>query len=249
MSSMEARLTLVFEDPGGNRHPVELEGPGGRIRLAVGEPGCRSGIWMVQAPQTKNDVYIAVESFAGTLKWSLHQSGSWRLQWGNRLRAWEFTRTDDRLISEWEPPKELGDSGWTQAFVINVRHRDIFPLEEKEPLTNDIIWVPPPRPDHSVAIQVIIARPNGVWLDLHNVMPFSGFMLADHRAVLLTRSLQKISEQEHNNFDRQIAEVLRKAAGSVDFKTLSSGRLLTIGESSDGSRSVWDLAVPQRDNG
>lgn len=244
-SSPDKPVMLVLENSKGERHRVDLDGPGGRIRFAVGEPGCRSAIWQVESPKTKHDVYISVASIMGTLKWSLHKSGSWRLQWGDRLKAWKFAQTDDRLISEWTPPDEAPEIGWVRPFVINVRHRDLIPFaEEGPPLTDEIIWIPPPEPGQMVSIHVIIARAVPQWVTLQNLLPFAGFMLADRRVLLLLRSVYILDEDEHNHWDKELAEVARNTPEMAGANP-SSARMMSIGYQSSGARQVWDLAIPQ----
>jgi len=46
------------------------------IRLGVGSrEGAKSGVWRIWAGKGKSDVYLAVRSYAGIFKVSLHESG------------------------------------------------------------------------------------------------------------------------------------------------------------------------------
>jgi hypothetical protein len=58
-----------------------VAGPGGVIRVVVGEHGKQSGVWRIFAPEKNyGDVYVGVRSLLGEQKWSLHESGDWRFQ-------------------------------------------------------------------------------------------------------------------------------------------------------------------------
>jgi hypothetical protein len=49
---------------------------GPAIRTCVGSPdGPKSGVWRIWVGKGKSDVYVAVRSYTGILKVSLHESG------------------------------------------------------------------------------------------------------------------------------------------------------------------------------
>jgi hypothetical protein len=72
---------MALRDEHGNSEDVVLPGPGGTIRVVVGEPGRQSGVWRIWAPPTKFDVYIGVRAILGYQKWSLYETGDWRHAW------------------------------------------------------------------------------------------------------------------------------------------------------------------------
>jgi hypothetical protein len=74
-------VTLQMRDNHGNAERVVLPGPGGEIRVVVGEPGKQSGAWKIWAGPNKSDVYLGLRAVLGHQKWSLHESGDWRYQW------------------------------------------------------------------------------------------------------------------------------------------------------------------------
>jgi len=104
-------VVLCLETSKGQRATVNLGGPGGHIRFAVGEPGTAlSGVWTAWSNKNKSDIYVSTRSIAGLLKISLHESGDWRLQWTNQdvaavhapegdFRDWEAIRTWARGIA------------------------------------------------------------------------------------------------------------------------------------------------------
>ena len=190
---MPPPVTLTLSDDHGNSESVVLHGPGGKARIAVGEPGRHSGVWEIWSPRTKNDVYIANKNIAGTQKWSLHESGDWRYQWISRLDAWRYAQTDDRLIESWSPPPELGPTGWTSAFVIRVRHQDIVPIPGVS-VPADVELIREPHENRAVAVFVVIARPDQGMLNLKGAVPLGGFTLMDGRAA---------TGRELSRFDRR----------------------------------------------
>ena len=76
-------LKFTMWNDAGESETVELDGPGGTIRVVVGEPGRQSGVWRIWATRNTSDAYIGVRAILGYQKWSLHESGDWRCQWIN----------------------------------------------------------------------------------------------------------------------------------------------------------------------
>ena len=68
----------VIQD--GRSQVKKLVGPGGTMRVAVGRPGRRSGIWRIWAPSNKPEVYVK-SSDVGELKLSLHGEQDGRSHW------------------------------------------------------------------------------------------------------------------------------------------------------------------------
>jgi hypothetical protein len=244
MSSPPPPVTLKLWDEQGNEHSWVLPGPGGQIRLAVGRAGCRSGTWKIFASRNTSDVYIVIREIGGTQKWSLHESGDWRFQWVTRDMAMEFAQTEDRVIDKWPQPPELGQTGWTKGFLIHVRDQDIVPIADDDDANlADVVWLPPPGEGNALAIHVIIARPNNVQVELQNVLPFDAFTLADGRVVILTASVEQITDEQNQVLDNACAAVLAQAPPGFDPNTVEAPRMLVVAHVSDGTRSVWDTAL------
>ena len=108
MASFEP-VTLKLWDDDGNQHDVPLPGPGGTIRVVVGEPGKRSSVWRIWANKNTFDVYVAVRAIAGVQKWSLHETGDWRYQFIDDEKVAKFSDRDSRVIDHWEKPAEVGE--------------------------------------------------------------------------------------------------------------------------------------------
>lgn len=141
----DSPITLVLRNAHGLEERLEVSGPGGTVRVAVGRPGHSSGVWRIWATATKSDVYVAARALAGTLKFSLHESGDWRHQWVTKARALTFGGTEDRLLDRWERPPS-GPSGWTRGLTIWIPGEDVTDNRDPERMHADVEWLPAPPP-------------------------------------------------------------------------------------------------------
>jgi hypothetical protein len=125
-------VILELADERGERiGTFPLAGSGGTLRVAVGMPGRRSGVWRIWANRSKSDVYVAARSIAGIQKFSLHESGDWRHQWVTPQQAEEFTADRNRVMDRWPRPPD-GPGGWTKALSIWVLKQDVQEIEDDE---------------------------------------------------------------------------------------------------------------------
>lgn len=194
------KFTMWTDD--GDSETGELAGPGGIIRVAVGEPGRQSGIWRIWAPPNKSDVYIGVRAILGHQKWSLHESGDWRHQWVSPEKAAAFGKVDGRVIDQWQQPAEMGNSGWTKGFSIRVRHQDLVDVADSPKAPKDTLWIPAPPEGRFIRLHIAIARPSDLAVPLNGLIPFGGFTLIDGRAVILGVTVEAVTD-EHNTNDRE----------------------------------------------
>ena len=182
VSRPTSHVTLVLRDSHGQQDSVDVHGPGGTIRVAVGRPGHRSSVWRVWANQNKSDVYVAARVLAGTQKFSLHESGDWRNQWVTKEKAQRFTSQENRVLDQWpRPPAGLG--GWTTGLTIWVPSVEVLDIaDDKQPLAG-VGWIPEPPPDSAFGIHVVVAEPDRGFVKLQAAVPMDGFRLADGRVV------------------------------------------------------------------
>ncbi|WP_353373465.1 hypothetical protein [Mycobacterium sp.] len=243
-------MKFTMWNDAGESETVELDGPGGTIRVVVGEPGRQSGVWRIWATRNTSDVYIGVRAILGYQKWSLHESGDWRCQWISGERAVEFGRGGSRIIDQWSQPAEMG-SGWTKGFSIRVRHQDLVEVADPAVVPADTLWIPPPPEGHLIALHVAIVRPDQGVANLKGFIPLGGFTLPDRRAVLLGVSKEPVTEENNQVIAAALNTTIRLAADSgVDLSSVEAVRGALSCVSPEGDRHVWDVAViDQRPSG
>jgi hypothetical protein len=243
MADFESLKLAVWSDAG-ESETVELPGPGGTIRVAVGEHGRQSGIWRIWAPPNKSDVYIGVRAILGYQKWSLHESGDWRHQWVNTEKAAEVRKADGRIIDRWQQPAEMGNSGWTRGFSIRVRHQDLVDVANSPQAPKDTVWIPAPPEGHFMGLHVAIVRPVDLAVPLTGFIPVGGFTLLDGRAVVLCVTVEELTDEQNQVIATAIEVVVQEAKrGGVDLSTVAAPRGALSCASAEGDRSVWDVAV------
>lgn len=238
--------TLTLQTADGESESIALPGPGGTIRVVVGEPGRQSGVWRIWAPKNKFDVYIGVRALVGYEKWSLHESGDWRHQWISDEIAQEFGNSDDRIIDRWPQPAELGDSGWLHGFSIRVRHQDLVEVAEPEQVPADAVWIPIPPEGHAASLHVVIIRPDRGLMELNGLIPLGGFTLVDGRALILAVSVDRLADAQNEMIASALAEMMLQAeAKGIDFGSAVAPRGALACNNDRGDRFVWDVAVPR----
>ncbi|OMC46152.1 hypothetical protein [Mycobacterium sp. IS-1264] len=238
---------LQFPDGTVEQHEVT---PGGKLRLAVGERDAPRGtVWNVWATPNSGDFYIAERNTAGVQKWSFHKTGMWLHQFVDNERAEQQARAAgytgrSRVVDKWDQPPEIGDSGWTLAFSIRIRHQDLEEHDDSK-LPQDIYWVPPPPEGSARYLHVYILRPTGrmIELDPRDMVPLCSFGLADNRQVLILGSTAPVTEETDAQIERWLDTAL---AGTADGRLQEADhpRLLVHTTRNDGHRMVWDLAIP-----
>lgn len=228
----------------GESETVELAGPGGTIRVVVGEPGRQSGTWRIWAPPNKSDVYIGVRAILGHQKWSLHESGDWRHQWVSPEKAADSGKVHGRIIDRWAQPAEMGDSGWTKGFSIRVRHQNLIAVADAPKAPKDTLWIPTPPEGQFIGLHVAIARPSELAVPLNGLVPVDGFTLKDGRAVILGLTVEEVTD-EHNEMiaNALVAAIEVARQNGVDLSAVGATRCALSCTSAEGDRSVWDVAV------
>jgi hypothetical protein len=233
-------VTLVLRDSHGQRESLDVTGPGGTIRVAVGRPGHRSSVWRVWANQNKSDVFVAARVLAGTQKFSLHESGDWRNQWVTKEQAQRFTSNENRVLDQWPRPP-AGPEGWTTGLTIWVPSDDLLDIaDDKQPLAG-VGWIPEPPTDSALGIHVVVAVPDRGFVKLQAALPMDGFLLADGRVVLVVISVHRLADDARLWLNQQRIRA-HAAAGSVMGGAVPGRRMALFGSDSEGNRLVWDLS-------
>jgi hypothetical protein len=241
-------VTLVVSD-GESEVPIELTGPGGKTRIAVGRPGRRSSVWMVWANRNKYDVYAAARAVAGIQKFSLHESGDWRHQWTpqadlERLVA-EQGRHSDRILDRWQRPEPNG-AGVRQGLTIWVPQGYINDLSDDEQGEDGVIWIPEPEPGHAIGIHVTVCTPDLGWATVHRARPVAGFSLINGDAVIIYVSNSPVDDQHYRWIEEHRAAAITTAGDRLDAdgKHPQDLTMALFGRNEEtGDRVVYDLAA------
>ncbi len=221
------------------------------IRFAVrNASGHRAATWKVwtRAGGGKHDVYLACRSLGGTLKASLHDSGSWHIGFLRGFVDEEFDDADPRrekpYIDRWPRPRETAP-GVTLAYRIVVPTASVtVPIVDSLPVS--IVWIPAAPMGKAVEIDLVFTAQNS------RVTNWPG------RNAMRTELVGKLSLEDGETLwvVRHVVDVpdlpMRKGAvtwfrsgrdiGIADGNT----RAIIFGSSDDGSRFMADCAV-QRD--
>lgn len=237
-------LTFVLQTPGGEveQHAIT---PGGKIRLAVGDrDGPHGAVWNIWATKNEPSFYIALRQLGALQKWSLHGTGDWRYQWIDseqaEARARELGHEGGRVLDQWPQPPEIGESGWTSALSIRIRHQDLERRDDSQ-LPKDIYWVPPPAEGKGRQLHVAILRPTATVIDLRGMAPLCGFGLADDRHVLILGSNHDVTD-ELNSTIEEWTDRGRQHLATKGIEPGESTRMAVHSVLDGGHRVIWDLA-------
>jgi hypothetical protein len=234
-------VTLVVEDSQGHRQAITLSGPGGRVRIAVGEPGRRSGVWNVWANRGKSDVYVAARSVAGVQKFSLHETGDWRHQWVTQEQAKRFTGKHDRMLDRWpRPPESAG--GWTRALAIWVPQPDVRDISEDDQSPEGVTWLPEPLPGFAIGIHVVVAKTDRGLVPVKGAFPVEAFTLANGEVVLVLVSRAELTDERRQWLEEQRARA-QAVYSHIDLTGVKAPRMTLFGYDDNDNRILWDLAA------
>jgi hypothetical protein len=131
------------------------------IRIAVGSrEGPKSGVWRIWAGKGKSDVYVAVRSYTGIFKVSLHESGECFVglatQFAERNPSALAGRGGSRRFDTWWRITHSGSR-------LSIPFRLVFPGSElREVRTEDdqdplVQWIEPPAQDQSVDMAAVFS--------------------------------------------------------------------------------------------
>ena len=83
-------------------------------------------------PPNSSDVYIASRQFAGIMKTSLHQSGSWQTSFirDDLMPTNNAGSAESRHLDRWARPNEFAE-GFTQALTIIIPWTELVPWREE----------------------------------------------------------------------------------------------------------------------
>jgi hypothetical protein len=219
------------------------------IRFGVSDgAGCRAATWRVWTPTAKADVYLACRALGGTLKASLHQSGSWHVAYSQqafeeRVQGVVFGR-DDRYLEKWPRPKPIAD-GVTLAFRIVTPHSSVAsPIGDRD---KKITWLPNCPPRLATEIDIIITSPSTPvtgWPGKNSMgtKHVGSYRLENGEVVWVIYWV--IDMPDFSNVPKGVGRFYRGRTRE-DLKSANL-RGIAFGEEPDGSRVIYDLAVTQK---
>lgn len=233
--------------------PAKLNKP---IRFTVGQPGRRSTIWRLWAGPTKDDVYLRSRHASSVWKFSLHESGDWRLAAIDKdLSAVPFiplteTAPEGRVMHQWARPP-VGNNGWTEALSLWVPAEHVLDVPGDTEQGEGVQWMSPPPPRSAIEFRLFLVRPG---LGLFNLTAaltdpdaslavVNGFRLAGGEAVVLLAAYQRIDQTMQESVAQFMHEHGAQLPTQFNLSPASGPRALTITVEDDGHRSFWDLSV------
>jgi hypothetical protein len=234
-------VRLWVQLPDGSTETISISGPGGTIRISIGEPGHRGGVWRIWANKSTPDVYLANRQLS-VLKYSFHASGIWRHAWSTPAHAQRITGNDNRLLDRWERP-EPNAIGWTRAFTVWTPSEDVVDVPDDAQTKEDVIWLPQAPAGQMTGIHVVIASPNQGLANLRGTVPMAGFTLVSGEIVLVLMS-QHAPDDEQRSEVAAYREDLSKLGEQFDQGKVGAPRAALHGfENATGHRLVYDLAI------
>ncbi len=168
----------------------------GVIRFAVGTPKTYlSAVWRLWVQ--KNDIYLSTRYESGLYKFSLHQSGKWRLAY-TKESGLKAHNSSDRVMGRWSKPPELnGITRGTSIFVPYVKASNLF---ERDPtdITPDTIWVTQPNLDCKITFALLIIKE---FVDINSILGvgvnFLGALTLENRdrVILYSREMRMTAQE------------------------------------------------------
>lgn len=234
-------MTLSLANDDGELARKDISGPGGELRVGVGDPARRSAIWKVWANKSKSDVYVAARGLGATQKWSLHESGDWRFQWTSPEHALRYTGESQRVIDRWSRPREIA-GGWTKGISVWVPHGGLSqapddPVDVRKPIT----FIPEPARGHAVGIHVVFASTDQGYVRTGGAIPVDGFWISSGEVVLVLAQQKRLTEKDmawlRDNHGRAVAMLPTDLSGD------STVRVSMHGQYDDAVRWVWDMGL------
>jgi hypothetical protein len=215
------------------------------LRFAVGSPvEYRSAVWRLWAQ--RNDVYLAARVMHGLIKFSLHQSGKWRVAWSGESRI-TAQGSPDRVEERWERPAEFR-LGWTQGPVIIVPCTQV-----KKPFGHvmdtgrvPILWSPRLKAGHKYHFTILFASPDAPAQSWQTVFRASDKLLGTLRlpnrsVVALSRREVPMVEKESTYVSAFVADM--KINYCEDVPESVEASVFSVGTDDAGSPYVLDMPL------
>lgn len=221
------------------------------IRFGVSNgAGSRAETWKcwTRVGQGKRDVYLSCRALRGTMKLSLHESGSWHMGYDPNAFQTLFREGDQpesRFASRWKRPPQL-EGGLLLAVRIQVPFEAVnIPAPELEP---KVVWIEAPEEGNMAEVALFLSDEripytNADWPGRQMQASFvGGFPLDGGGGLWIVCRHVPCTYPTHAPLHR------RRFARNVDpekvIEELESLRSLVWGDCEDGSVGLFESPAP-----
>lgn len=233
---VRSAVVMSIEDSG--------QPPGGTLRVRVerASDGACSSTWRVWGSRNHNDVYVGARTIVNTMKASLHESGQWQHSFISDEKAAPWRGDQGRHMDRWSAPDPVAP-GLYRAYGIIVPDCDLAPRPDGTTESGSVVVLPSPGPGRAVEIVVALFEQGSTTsLVFDECIVAGGIKLPNGGGVgVIGRTF--VWDESVIADARQA--VMSAAAQHRDrIEAAGSPRLGLFGFMEDGTRVVYDLAVP-----
>jgi len=221
------------------------------VRFGISDgSGHRAATWKLWTPSGKSDVYLTSRELRGTLKASLHQSGSWHVTYSQK--AFEndvqgpVPTQHDRFLEKWPRPKPISP-GVTLAFRIVTPFSAVTsPISQVD---QKVTWIPNCPLSHATEIDILIVSASTSiigWPGKNNMGTklIGSYNLTNGEVIWAVYWI--VDMPNLSNVPKGTGWPLK---GLRKESLKSEGlRALVFGNAPDGSREIYDCAVKVKDS-
>lgn len=219
------------------------------VRFGISDgSGRRAATWRVWTPEGKSDVYLACRALGGTLKASLHQSGSWHVAYSQKTFEEDvdgaIPTQKDRFLERWPRPRPIAP-GVILAFRIVTPYSAVTsPVSEAD---KNVAWLPNCPLGRATEVDIIIVSPTTPvtgWPGKNKMRtkPVGSYRLANGESVWV---VYWVVDMPDLSSATKGTGRFYKGRTKEDLKS-DKLRALVFGEEPDGSRVIYDCAVMGR---
>jgi len=105
----------------------------------------------------KSEIYLICRPLGNMVKVSLHESGYWHIAYSESFFKEKVNGKDDRFITKWERPKEIGPDITIAMRIITPSRAVAEPIKESD--KKKIKWIKNAPIDRATEIDIFISEP------------------------------------------------------------------------------------------
>ncbi len=216
------------------------------FRFAVGTwEGLSSNSWKIWT--NKDDVYIACRDNYGTVKWSLHAEGGWRVGFEKRAFAELLLKPkpETRWWDVWERPAQFAP-GLTSAVVFSffTSELPLGPEMRSTSLWDDVAMIEPAPDGFLVQVQIFLSdgRVPGRHPEYLPLLQLAHLRLANGENVIVLASQERLTDERRRSLGVAYRQISSNMADSPDLFG-SAKRVLLQGRRDDGTSFASELSA------